>query len=110
MQWTTNGVVKTTGQVCLGRERGNLFIHRGRNLEPMKAGDIFQKKPKNGDQFIERARVLSIFSDVVGIPHVRYDIVIEHPTKKRFEDGPRILNIHSFTERFKERVASQRNA
>ena len=88
MQWTTNGVVKTTGQVSLGRERGNLFIHRGRNLEPM------------------RARVLSIFSDVVGIPHVRYDIVIEHPTKKRFEDGPRILNIHSFTERFKERVAS----
>lgn len=104
MQWTTNGVVKTNGQVSLGRERGNLFIRRGRNLELMKAGDVFQRKPAAGDHFIERARVLSIFSDAVGIPHVRYNVVIEHPNKERFEDGPRILNIHSFTERFKLRV------
>lgn len=90
----------------LGRERSNLFIRRGRDMELLKAGDVYQKKVAPDDHFVEQARVLSIFSDVVGIPHVRYNVVIEHPNKERFEDGPRILNIHSFTERFRIRIAS----
>jgi hypothetical protein len=40
------------------------------------------------------------------MPHVRYDLRIEHPGRRPFEDGPRVLGIKTFLEHFCEPVGS----
>jgi hypothetical protein len=38
--------------------------------------------------------------------HVRYDLRIERPGHRPFEDGPRVLGIKTFLEHFSEPVGS----
>jgi hypothetical protein len=55
---------------------------------------------------IETAEVLAITADPMGIPHVRFTVVIESRYRSPVETGPRMLNLQSFTERFSDPVHS----
>jgi hypothetical protein len=84
------------------KDRTNVFARRGSDIELIKAGGVFRYRgPEN---LVETAQVLGITSDATGIPHVRYQVMIERPYLGRMIDGPRILNLRSFVERFSERL------
>ena len=70
------------------------------NLEP---GAVFRKvRP---DNLVEKATVLSVKEDTLGIPHVRFDVSLESPSHLRLtENQQRLLCLKSFTEHFPERV------
>jgi hypothetical protein len=53
---------------------------------------------------VETARVLAVTKDGLGIPHVRYDVTVDTPSKIRLVEGRRILSLASFTQQFPERV------
>jgi hypothetical protein len=54
--------------------------------------------------FVETAKVLAITKDGLGIPHVRYDVTLDTPSKIRLVEGRRILSLASFTQQFPDRV------
>lgn len=84
------------------KDRSNIFARRGADIELIKAGGVFRYR--GPDNHVETAQVLGITSDATGIPHVRYQVMIEKPFFGRMVDGPRILNLRSFVERFTERL------
>jgi hypothetical protein len=86
-----------------GRERSSFFIKRGRKMEFIRRGAAFRRiKP---DKSIETAKVLAVVLDGMKIPHVRYEINLERPSRTLvFKDGPRILSLSSFTHTYRERV------
>lgn len=89
-------------------ERSNIFARRGDQVEMIRAGGIFRYRgPEN---LVETATVIGVSSDATGIPHVRYNVLIERPFLGRMADGPRILNIHTFMERFRERLTPKAQA
>jgi len=85
-----------------GRERASVFIRRGRDMEYIRRGTSFRRiKP---DKSIETAKVLSVMLDGLHIPHVRYEINVERPSRTVvFTDGPRILSLRTFAETYRER-------
>jgi len=87
-----------------GRERSSIFIKRGRNMEYIRSGTAFRRiKP---DKTIETAKILAVMLDGMHIPHVRYEIRLERPSRTLiFKDGPRTLSLTSFTHTYRERVA-----
>jgi hypothetical protein len=84
------------------RDRSNIFARRGQDIELIKAGGVFRYRGNDG--YVETAQVLGISSDATGIPHVRYQVLIERPNMGRLVEGPRMLNLRSFLERFSERL------
>ncbi|MGO1117644.1 hypothetical protein ACTL6U_03025 [Rhodovibrionaceae bacterium A322] len=86
------------------RERSSFLYKHGRKFEFIKSGNRFRHKGNN--QLTETATIISIYADGMGIPHVRYDVSIYHPNRAPMSVGPRVLNLRSFTEYFKERIAS----
>jgi len=86
-----------------GRERSSIFIKRGRNMEYIRPGTSFRRvKP---DKSIETAKILAVVLDGMQIPHVRYEINLQRPSRTVvFRDGPRILSLTSFTHTYHERV------
>jgi hypothetical protein len=89
------------------RDRSNIFARRGQEIELIKAGGVFRYRH---DDYVETAQVLGITSDATGIPHVRYQVLIERPNMGRLMEGPRILNLRSFIERFSERLLAATEA
>lgn len=87
-----------------GRERSSVFIKRGRKMEFIRPGAAFRRiKP---DKSIETAKILAVVLDGMQIPHVRYEINLERPSRSQvFRDGPRTLSLTSFTHTYRERVA-----
>ena len=81
----------------------SFFIKRGRKMEFIRRGAAFQRiKP---DKSIETAKILAVVLDGMKIPHVRYEINLERPSRTLvFKDGPRILSLSSFTHTYRERV------
>lgn len=82
-----------------------LYGHNGHNghngaASYIEAGNIF-RCPHAGT-IIETARVLSVRTDSYGIPHVTYQVRIRRANRD-VEDGPRMLALTSFTERYTER-------
>jgi len=51
---------------------------------------------------VETARVLSLCSDPLGIPHVRYMVSYEQRERTILQDGPRILSLTAFASRYRE--------
>jgi hypothetical protein len=90
------------------RDRSNIFARRGQEIELIKAGGVFRYR--GHDDYVETAQVLGITSDATGIPHVRYQVMIERPNMGRLMEGPRILNLRSFIERFSERLLAATEA
>lgn len=72
-----------------------------RSKEIIRPGSRFRRIHK--DKTVETARVLTVATDMLGIPHVRYELVIER-AQCRFVEEPRILALKIFADTYKECV------
>ena len=79
----------------------DIFGRRQRRA-PVVTGAVYRRD--DGDQFHETARVLSVGEDGQGIAHVRFRVKILRGNTA-FVDEERILNLESFSDRYRERVA-----
>lgn len=84
-------------------ERRSLFGRRGLDTSQVKAGRMFRHRDAKGR--LETAKVIG-FCEILGLTHVRYDLRIDQPGHRPFEDGPRVLGLKTFLERFSEPVGS----
>jgi hypothetical protein len=72
--------------------------------EELKAGDRYCRML--GSKYLETATVLELRPDLVGIPHVRYSVVVEHPDFARVDmEGTRTLALSRFVDEFQREVA-----
>ena len=88
---------------ALGGDRRGLFSRRGTNPDRVKAGRIFRHSDGSGRS--ETATVIGL-CEILGMPHVRYDLRIDQPGHRPFEDGPRVLGMKTFVEHFCEPIKS----
>ncbi len=86
-----------------GRELCSMFFRRGNAMEYIKAGSTFRRT--HADRMVETAEVLSVATDSFGIPHVRFSITFQRPDRNVFNEGPRMLALKTFAERYTERCA-----
>ena len=63
-------------------------------LRELKPGDRYCRTL--GNRFLETATILELRPDLVGIPHVRFTVVFEHPDAIPLDEGPRMLSLTSF--------------
>src|SRR3546814_5496549 len=87
-----------------GHGECRLFGRRGTNTERVKAGRVFRHADGKGR--LETATVLGL-CDILGMAHVRYDLRIDHPGRRPFEDGTRVLSIKTFLEHFCDRKSTR---
>ena len=86
-----------------GRERSSIFIKRGREMEYIRRGMAFRRV--KADKSVETARILSVVLDGLQIPHVRYEVDLERPSRRTvFREGPRTLSWTTFAHTYRERV------
>lgn len=87
----------------LGLKIGSWFGKGSGHRQDLEPGAVFRKvRP---DNLVEKATVLSVKNDTLGIPHVRFDISLESPSHLRLtESQQRLLCVQAFTEHFPERV------
>ncbi len=78
-----------------------MFFGATRSKDAIRPGSRFRKVHK--DKTVETARVLTVATDMLGIPHVRYELVIER-AQRRFVEEPRILALKTFADTYKEYV------
>jgi len=71
-------------------------------LPELKPGDSY-RRPRR-DHVAETATVLTLCADLVGIPHVRFNVAFDHVDSGRLEGGMRILALRAFQEVYCERV------
>ena len=72
------------------------FFRRRSQAEPspeVKPGDSYCRH--HGDRVTETATVLNLCSDLLGIPHVRFNVAFDRTDAGRFEGGLRILALES---------------
>jgi len=81
----------------------SMFVQRGSAVEYITAGSAYRKV--RSDKMVETAEVRSVYTDGTGIPHIRFDVVLEKPHWPTYRDGPRALAVKTFFESFPERVA-----
>ena len=80
-----------------------MFFKRGASLEYITAGSTFLRTDAH---MIETAEVLSVSPDTYGIPHVRFNVSFQRPTRSITHEGQRVLALKSFAERYTERCAT----
>jgi hypothetical protein len=86
-------LAKSFGRV-FGLERKDVDVRVGSVFRHTGPGDL-----------IEIAKVLDIEPDSMGIPHVRFELVIERNQKRIADlDTRRTLNLETFASRFSELV------
>lgn len=84
------------------KERSSMFIKRGRKIEFVKSGSLFQRI--HADKSIETARVIGMRTDTFGIAHVRYEVSIARRSiPASYFEGPRTLALAAFTDTYRER-------
>lgn len=86
-----------------GTGERRLFGRRGLNMDQVKVGRVFRHADGKGRQ--ETATIVGL-CEILGMTHVRYDLRIDQPGRRPFEDGPRVLGIKTFLEHFCEPVGS----
>lgn len=86
-----------------GSGERRLFGRRGLNFDQVKAGRVFRHSDGKGR--LETATVIGL-CEILGMTHVRYELRIDQPGRRPFEDGPRVLGIKTFLEHFCEPVGS----
>ena len=64
-------------------------------------GSVFCRNGKG--KRVETARVLSVGEDSCGIPHVRFEVSLRHPSFSRVL-GSRLLALSSFSRRYPNRI------
>ena len=87
----------------LARETGRLFQKRTNDADNVQPGSTFQMVHE--DNMVETAEVISVRTDIHGIPHVRYHVSFRRPHRTVFDGGARMLALTAFTDRY-ELVAS----
>jgi hypothetical protein len=80
------------------------LLRRSKGEDPIKPGAQFRRR--RVDMTVETAEVRSVYLDPVGIPHVRYNLLIEHPSHQSFNEGQRVLALTAFTQQFPELIAA----
>ena len=86
-----------------GRERSSIFIKSGRNMEYIRRGMAFRRV--KADKSVETARILSVVLDGLQIPHVRYEVALQRPSRAAVSrEGPRTLSWTTFAHTYRERV------
>jgi hypothetical protein len=91
------------GSESRGRELRSMFFKRGATCEDITAGSTFRRTEAH---VIETAEVLSISNDTFGIPHVRFNVSFQRPTRSVTHEGQRVLALKSFAARYTERCAA----
>jgi len=79
-----------------------LALRRHSSSEQVEAGDKFRRV--RIDQTVETAEVKNIYRDLLGIPHVRFELNLQHPYRGRSREGLRALALSAFAQHFPERV------
>jgi hypothetical protein len=92
-----------SGALGGGGDRRSLFNRKGANPEQVKPGRMFRHDVGGGRT--ETAKVIGL-CEILGKTHVRYDLRIEKPGHRPFEDGPRVLGMKTFLDHFCEPVSS----
>ena len=81
---------------------GNLFKPE-RKVHDVREGSVFRHTGPGS--LIATAEVMHVGPDPVGIPHVRYKVMVERSQVRFTEiEARRILNLDSFTSYFSETV------
>jgi len=86
-----------------GRELCSMFFKRGSALEYIKAGSSFRRTQPD---MVETAEVVSVSADSFGIPHVRFHVSFKRPARDAMKEGPRVLALKTFIERYTERCTA----
>jgi hypothetical protein len=86
-----------------GNGERRLFARRGANSEQVKPGRVFRHADGKGR--LETATVIGL-CDILGMTHVRFELRIDQPGRRPFEDGPRVLGMKTFLDHFCEPVGS----
>ena len=79
-----------------------LTLRRHAASGQVEAGDKFRRV--RVDQTVETAEVKTIYRDLLGIPHVRFELNLQHPYRGRQREGLRALALSAFAQHFPERV------
>ena len=86
------------------RRLTSVFFARGNWLEFITEGTTFRRRhPGN---MCESATVEKIYTDGMGIPHVRFSVRFDEPHRPPMTDGPRNLALKTFCEHYPERSAA----
>src|SRR5882672_7184955 len=85
-----------------GSKMGGWFVKKEGYAPKLEPGEMFRHV--RAGNFVETAKVLAIMKDGLGIPHVRFDMTVDTPSKIRLVEGRRILSLASFTQLYRERV------
>ena len=99
----SNGFWQNLSGALGGGDRRSLFNRRGANPDQVKAGRVFRHDDGSGRQ--ESATVIGL-CEILGMTHVRYDLRIDQPGHRPFEDGPRVLGMKTFLDHFCDPVSS----
>lgn len=75
-----------------------MFIKRKTSLDDIREGAVYQRE-RDG-RVVEVAKVMSIYDDRAGIPHVRFELSYQRSTRTDYE-GLRVLAREIFAERYR---------
>lgn len=81
-----------------GRYFGGLFSKHVVDLDNVQPGSKYQMV--HGDNMVETAEVVSVRSDIHGIPHVQYHVSFRRPHRTVFDGGARMLALETFADRY----------
>tara|TARA_Y100001968_G_scaffold271533_1_gene263217 strand:- start:3081 stop:3470 length:390 start_codon:yes stop_codon:yes gene_type:complete len=85
------------------RVLNSFFFKRGKDIEYVREGSQFRHVRRDG--LIETARILSVATDLHGIPHVRFQVSFDRPDQNQVDGGARMLALKAFADRYRERVS-----
>ena len=85
-----------------GRKMTSVFCEREGVLEYVRPGARFRRL--TGDETIETAEILAVYTDPYGVPHFRFDVLFEGPDWPTVREGPQVLSVKTFLALFQVRV------
>lgn len=74
-----------------------MFSKRKSSTREVREGTLYQRDFDG--RVVEVAKIIDLYDDRAGIPHVRYELSYQRPTRVDFE-GLRVLALQSFVERY----------
>ena len=80
----------------------SVFCQRQGALEYVRPGAMFRRALP--DHMVETAEVLAVYTDPYGILHFRFNVTFEMPHRPPICEGPLVLSVKAFFDRFRERV------
>jgi hypothetical protein len=84
----------------------SVFYKRGELLEYIRPGTSFRKT--HADRTVETAEVAGLFVDPYGIPHIKFELLIERPGRQGYRPGSRTMALKKFCETYGEHRVSAR--